>query len=406
MTLERIEALLKQRMGLDAASIGSGAVERAVRERVNAGIAANPEKYLERLSASPDEVQQLIELMVVPETWFFRDPEAFGALVAAAMATSQIVRVLSLPCSTGEEAYSMAMALLDAGIAPERFRIDAVDISERALAQARAAHYTRNAFRARELSFRDRYFEATATGHVLKQAVREQVRFHQGNLFAPQSMQLEPAYEAIFCRNLLIYFDRDTQERAIRTLSALLAPGGTICVGPAEAGLLLTNEFESAQLPLAFAFRKRLRPAQAARAQPVRRVVLPSLPKPAAVAVPPANVPKAASPAMADVAAESLAAARRLADAGQTADAFRQCETHLKKHGASADVFYLLGLLHDATGQSETARTHYRKALYLQPDHQEALVQLAMLTDRDNDATGARRLLGRAARAAGKDKNR
>ena len=112
-----IVQFLRETIGLDAGSIGRGVVERAILDRQTAAGAADAIAYLARLRSSKEELQALIEAVVVPETWFFRDPGAFDALSsvvrhgAVPMATEPL-RLLSVPCSTGEEPYSMAMALL------------------------------------------------------------------------------------------------------------------------------------------------------------------------------------------------------------------------------------------------------------------------------------------------------
>lgn len=205
MSLLRFEAFLKEVMGLDTASVGSATIERAVKERAAASRLKDLEAYWQCLNASPSERQALIEAVVVPETWFFRDPGAFRALASLA-ATRRLspLRVLSMPCSTGEEPYSIAMALLDASVDPARLTIDAVDISARALDAARQGVYRKNSFRSSDQAFRDRFFD----GDQLDEHVRAQVCFHQGNLFALDGVLPAAAYDAIFCRNLLIYLDR------------------------------------------------------------------------------------------------------------------------------------------------------------------------------------------------------
>src|ERR1700686_2436173 len=135
------EHLLKASIGLDAGSVGESSIERAVQERLSACALPDRHSYWERVRSSGPELQALIEAVIVPETWFFRDREAFALLASIAhdrgrrAAGDGVLRLLSLPSSTGEEPYSMSMALLDTGVPADRFRIDAVDISARAIAQ-------------------------------------------------------------------------------------------------------------------------------------------------------------------------------------------------------------------------------------------------------------------------------
>ena len=240
MVYARIAALLKEKMGLDAESIGVASVERAVRERLVARGLNDPQAYWEQLVTFEQELQELIEAVVIPETWFFRDPEAFAALVRVvreewlAKHAEDVLRILSLPCSTGEEPFSMAMALLDGGLPPPRFHIDAIDISTRAIAWAEQGVYGKNSFRAKDLGFRDRYFEPVERGYRLNDGVRRQVHFRHGNLLSAGWLHGAHRYDAIFCRNVLIYFDRATQCRAIEVLGRITHPSGGIVQQPDE----------------------------------------------------------------------------------------------------------------------------------------------------------------------------
>ncbi len=400
------EVLLKQTMGLDAASIGTSAIERAVQQRLVACGLKDEEAYLERVRASADEVQELIEAVIVPETWFFRDREAFAAL--ARMVYEEwlltrpegVFRVLSLPCSTGEEPYSMAMALLDAGFPADRFRIDALDISARSLAHARRAVFGRNSFRGGDLDFRARHFAPAGSGWQLAEAVRKQVEFHQGNLLDPGLNPGAAAYDVVFCRNLLIYFDRATQDRAIAALVRFLALKGWLFVGPAETGLLLSHGFSSVKVPLAFAFRR----AEAPPAEPpaVKNPVAFRRPPPSPRVVPPMpfssvvlRTPAALIPSDLPTGIEQ---AMRLADQGRLVEAAKTCEEHLRAQGPSAQAFFVMGLVRDASGGHADAAEFYRKALYLDPQHHEALVQLALLLEGQGNKSGAKVLADRARR--------
>jgi len=429
MGLVAIEDLLKASMGLNVVSIGSATIARAVHERLSACNLVDPHAYLERVRASETELQALIEAVVVPETWFFRDRHAFTTLARMVHEErlrthpEEVLSLLSLPCSTGEEPYSMAMALLDAGVPSNRFRVDAVDISGRNLAQGVRAVYGRNSFRGQELGFRDRYFDATSEGYRLREGVRQQVRFQQGNMFAADFLPGVAIYDVIFCRNVLIYFDRPTQDRALVVLNRLLHAKGVLFVAPAETGLPASHDLVSTNEPMAFAFLKAgLRPAAPKRKadHPVKPLAhrRPVAPLPATLNRPERKERRenlkessasAATPAVKRdsrpaAPAADLDQATRLADQGHFVEAATCCEEHLRRCGPSATAFYLMGLVRDATGNHSEASTYYRKALYLDPNHYDTQIHLALLLETQGDLAGAQVLRNRARRLEQKSK--
>ena len=410
MMLTKFEDLLKRTMGLDVAAVGSSTVARAVQMRASACGLESARTYWELVSTSPNELQALTEAVVVAETWFFRDCEAFAAMSRMALQgwlptnPEGVLRLLSLPCSSGEEPYSMAMALLDAGFPSKRYSIDAIDISAQILTHAERATYGKNSFRGAELGFRDRHFEATSHGHCLRDAVRQTVCFQRGNLLATTFLPGAEMYDIIFCRNLLIYFDRATQERAIQVLRRLLTADGVLFAGPSEAGLLLSHGFVSIKVPLAFAFRKvgAVRcPAESVSAHPIekplirRQITSP----PAALDVP---LPTPRGPgALAEPAAMAGAGtdqASMLADQGRLVEAAKSCKEHLRAHGPSAQTLHLLGLISSAAGNLPDAAEYFRKTLYLDPNHTQSLVHLALLLEKQGDKAGAKVLNARVRR--------
>ena len=387
-----LEILLHEAMGLDVASIGASAVERAVQVRMQACNRSDLQAYIALTRASEAELQQLIETIVVPETWFVRDPQAFSLLSRWACESwlpetpQGPLRLLSLPCSTGEEPYSMAMTLLEAGFPAGRLSIDAVDISERSLALARRAIYGKNSFRGTELAFRGHHFDETSAGWQLRESVQALVHFQQGNVFAEDFLPGTERYDAIFCRNVLIYFDRATQDRAIAVLQRLLARKGIIFVGPSETGLLLSHGFAAIKAPLAFAFR-RADQAAAAKKQTSSAAASARVAPP-----PPPRSPKEM------VLSDGLDAAVELADAGLFADAAALCAEHVRKSGASARAFRLIAMIRAQAGDSDGAAANYRSALYLDPNDYEALIHLGLLLEKRGDASGAGVLFRRAKR--------
>lgn len=398
MSVPRFEDLLERTMGLDAASIGLSAVKRALEVRMHAQALDSEDAYWDLLQRSPAELQELIETVVVPETWFFRDPQAFSAMAAMAGALlhsgiGRPLRLLSLPCSTGEEPYTMAMALLDAGLPAGAFRIDGIDISTRSLARAQAGLFGRNSFRSRDLAFRDRYFEAVEAGFRIHDAVRLLVNFDQGNMLDRDFLATAEAYDIVFCRNLLIYFDAPTQTRAIAVLKRVLAPQGMLFVGHSEAGLMSAAGLPSAKIPMAFAFRKS--PRANALAAPAVPTTAPASPRPAPPPKTPVKVQRRSTPSpthasLSPSPLQSIEDLRRMADGGQLDEARSGAEAHLRECGPSPEALLLLALISDARGDAVAAQRHYRKVLYLEPANREALGHLALLLKNQGDHIGAR----------------
>ncbi|WP_460131074.1 CheR family methyltransferase [Pseudomonas sp. S1_E04] len=407
----RFFAFLKERIGLDVASVGEAIIERAVRQRSQAVQAQTPGEYWQHLQCSEDEQQALIEAVIVPETWFFRYPESFATLARLAVARladikqMRALRILSLPCSTGEEPYSIAMALLDAGLAPHQFKVLGLDVSPLSVERGRRGVYGRNSFRGGDLAFRERHFIEYGDGYHIADRVREQVRLQVGNLLDPALLANEASYDFVFCRNLLIYFDQPTQKQVFEVLKGLTHVDGVLFIGPAEGSLLGRHGMRSIGAPQSFAFSRHVEPV---KPEPVfvPLTARPPMPQRSAASIPARPrpfstvsaqvVPLKAPPSDAHALLDRIAT---LANEGKSAEARAACEQYLNSHPPVAQVFYWLGLLSDVAGSALQAQGYYRKALYLEPQHPQALMHLAVLLESLGDSAGARRLQARAARS-------
>ncbi|MDT9631060.1 chemotaxis protein CheR [Pseudomonas sp. JV449] len=403
----RFFAFLKERIGLDVASVGEAIIERAVRQRSQAVQAQTPGQYWQHLQSSEDEQHALIEAVIVPETWFFRYPESFATLARLALARlaeikqMRALRILSLPCSTGEEPYSIAMALLDAGLAPHQFKVLGLDVSPLSVERARRGVYGKNSFRGGDIAFRDRHFTEYGDGFHIADRVREQVRLQVGNLLDPTLLANEASYDFVFCRNLLIYFDQPTQKQVFDVLKGLTHVDGVLFIGPAEGSLLGRHGMRSIGVPQSFAFSRHAEPVKPEPVfvpmptPPRRAAPVPVKPRPFSTASTQAG-PIKAPPSDAGTLLSRIAS---LANEGKSAEARAACEQYLNSHPPAAQVFYWLGLLSDVAGSALEAQGFYRKALYLEPQHPQALMHLAALLESQGDSAGARRLQARAARS-------
>ena len=404
---EKIAEFLEQLIGLKASSIGSSTLERAVGSRMREAGIDDFERYFKKLGGSPLEVRKLVEEVVVPETWFFRDLEPFNCLTTYVLNSEKdmsrdIFRILSLPCSTGEEPYSIVMTLLEAGLAPTSFYIDAVDVSERVLDRARQGVYRDNSFRTKDLRFRDNYFVRTEEGFALKKVVHDKVRFLRGNLLQTGFLDGLGKYDVVFCRNVLIYFSEEAQKQAINSLHNLLVPGGILFTGHAEASLFHDSRFQSIPHDRAFAFYKN-KPAAVPFIKASAGSSKTFSRRPAAKPLEPrlrskksfgrASVGRPVQPGEND-----FLEVRQLADEGRLEEAARRSEENLNENGPSAQWFYLLGIIRDSQGRTDEAMKLLRKAVYLDPGNIESLIHLSLMAEREGDRERAANYKRRAKR--------
>ena len=200
-------------------------------------------------------------------------------------------------------------------------------------------------------------------------------------------------YDIVFCRNLLIYFDETTTATAIAKLRLVLADDGMLFAGYAEVPAFCRHGFAPLRMPGAFALQKERR-AEARQPPPaVAPVPRPArAPAPAVAATPriPLAPPRETAP-LVDQAA-------RLAGAGDYAGAARICHALLKDDPAAAEAYFILGLVSECEKKPGAAADYWRRCIYLQPDHYEALCHLALLAEQNGDSAQAISFKQRAAR--------
>jgi chemotaxis protein methyltransferase WspC len=402
--LAAIAELLRDRIGFDADTVGARSLAHAVRGRVRARQLDGAAAYLASLADDPVEWEALLEAVVVPETWFFRDREPFALLARWAArqwaGRADPVTVLSLPCASGEEAWSIAIALAAAGLPPQTFHIDAIDLSERALATARAGLYAARALRGQRLHPAwSGYLRACPDGRLaVADELRGSVHFARGNLVDARRALAGRRYDCVFSRNLLIYCDAATRTTALATFAALLRCEGLLVLGHAETVPARTPGFVRAGPAGAFAWRRTDAPdtRRPAGARTPRPHVSPAAPRQTgsrARSLPPLRGKVRTG--------GELAQARQLADRGELSQAAARATTCVERTPGDAAAHALLGIVRAAQGRDREAAEHLRRALYLEPAREEALVHLALVLERRGDAAAAARLRQRARRAEG-----
>ena len=237
-------------------------------DRLRACNISSAREYYHFLRFDPrgeEEMQRLIDAITVNETWFFRETkplegwrdEALPALLRSGANNGYgRVRAWVAGCSTGEEAYTLAMLLL-AGAGAERVDILATDINSRALETARGAVYDPHSVRHTAPLWLSRYFEPLPDGRLaVREPVRTLVRFGRANLIDPTLARRVAAADLILCRNVLMYFDAEHRRAALANLYAALRSGGLLILGHSEVLAQKMTPFELARVAGMIMYRK------------------------------------------------------------------------------------------------------------------------------------------------------
>jgi chemotaxis protein methyltransferase CheR len=216
-----------------------------------------------RLGEHPELVQDLINSLTVNETYFLREDYQFDAMLTSVLPQVMVdqkrlgrprgpVRILSLPCSTGEEPYSIALRLLEEwpSIDEVDVEIHAADIDSHVLNRAREGTYGLRSVQKVPPAWRRKYFQPAGVGQCrLNEEIRSAITFHHVNICDTAEMRAFADYDVVFCRNVLIYFDDLSSRRAAENLYSAMRPGGFLFLGHSESMSRISPIFTPCRLP-------------------------------------------------------------------------------------------------------------------------------------------------------------
>jgi chemotaxis protein methyltransferase CheR len=251
----RLCEFLYRRTGLVFTEAKRYYVERRVNERMRATGSLSFNSYFARLRIDAlGEIEQLVNAFTVNETYFYRESHQLRCLTndllaerARLTAPAKAIRIWSLPCSTGEEPYSIAIWLLQNWPLVDAFDIEIVgsDIDTRVLAAARAGVFGKRALMHLPGEVIDKYFVALGGDQwCLLDDIRGSVSFEPVNLIDAPETAAFGRFDVIFCRNVLIYFDDASRRVAAENLYESLLPGGFLCLGHTESMSRISPLFE------------------------------------------------------------------------------------------------------------------------------------------------------------------
>jgi len=242
-------------------------VDRRLIDRIEATDSGNFRNYfmMLRFEASGDEIQTLTNVMTVNETYFFREEYQFKCLVNSILPEitktkkdKSPIRIWSMPSSSGEEPYSIAMYLLEywSGINEWDVEIISSDIDTTILNQARRGLYSPRSVQNLPKALLSKYFTSKGAEYQICEDLKQAVEFTRVNLMNAADVRGYRGFDVIFCRNLLIYFDDLSRRQAADTFYDALHPGGFLCLGHSESMSRISSLYKACKFSDSVVYQK------------------------------------------------------------------------------------------------------------------------------------------------------
>ena len=243
--VRRLCEFLYRRTGLSFADSKRYFIDRRLAERITVTQSASFQAYFAILRSDAEhEIEHLVNAFTVNETYFYREEHQLRCMTSSLLdnvvrgkKAGQPIRIWSIPCSTGEEPYSIAIWLMENWSQVDSYNIEIVgsDIDTRALKAAADGVYGDRALMRLSRQVIDRYFQPVAADkHQIDPGLRNSIQFTRANLVDAQDLARYRDFDIVFCRNVLIYFDDASRRMAAENLYDCLRPGGYICLGHSE----------------------------------------------------------------------------------------------------------------------------------------------------------------------------
>ncbi len=281
------QTLLIDESGLYFDKDKSRSLQLALWERVQKRGHGSYREYYNLLKFHPEgrlEISDLLDLITIGETYFFRNRPHFEALMKFVLpeiirkkisSKNRSLRIWSAGCSRGDEPYSIAMAVMEVLPSYKNWDISILgtDINKNALANAKEAVYGRKDTSRLSGEYLDKYFQVRGTNYILDNSVKKLVRFESHNLASdPFTIQQMRNLDIIFCRNVTIYFNFQTTKQITEKFYDCLSSNSYLFIGHAETLWQITNKFKSVEFPQTFIYKKALQPVEETAMRPFMSV--------------------------------------------------------------------------------------------------------------------------------------
>jgi chemotaxis protein methyltransferase WspC len=430
MSLDALRQVLEQLYGWSHESLSDTMLRNAIAERaqaLNHGKIDHEKAFIAQIIANPQQLRSLSESLTVHETWFFRGVEQLQNAAEHLQKTYwqqkseeqfRPLRALSAPCSTGEEAYSLAILLSMRGITRADVVVEGIDLSSQAIHHAQLAIYGQNSFRENGWNQPSHLNGIAVSGNKweVTAEIRRMVEFRVGNLL--EKTIPDQRYECIFCRNLLIYVTPQKRTEILHQLSKLLTPTGRLYLSAVESSAAkeadlvplepnhlqvfgrsdATSRTDRQSLP-SFKPIRRHNTARTTAVPPTKSYSAGTANSTSQRNMPvsqplsgnqflrqPIALAQPSSSAGHEMVQQTLLKAESAADAGKLEDAERLLATLDRSTQLSAAALFLSGLISQAKGRFEEAQHAWERAVYLDPTHGPSLQRLWLAASSRGDS--------------------
>ncbi|HRP02231.1 MAG TPA: CheR family methyltransferase [Candidatus Kapabacteria bacterium] len=382
-TFNKIINIISDEMGLDPESLGDLSLKTSLRSLMLKSDIKTEDELLGVIRSDTNMILELIEEVKVPETWFFRDREAFNYLKKYAQNykitnKNSKLKILSAPCSTGEEAYSIAISLLESGFAKEHFNIVATDISMLNLNKARLGIYSKSSLRSLAPEVIDKYFSGIDNKYEIKlKATDCNIDFIRMNLIKEFYKIPNNEYNIIFFKNLLIYLNENSRQYILTNIKRALKPDGVLFVGVSEVNYFLRNGFEAINHNLSFACKLAGEKKQILTSvRKVDRNIKPvKVDTERFVSKQESNIP-ILKPNDTEVCLKRI---KECMDEARFNEAEQLIDDYITNEQYKAELYFMKGVIKYVGKVYDAAKQNFTKSLYLNPNDYESLIYMSLV---------------------------
>ena len=368
MIPDSVNRQIEETIGLSPEVFHEHHLEFAIHARMSLRGIQHREVYQDILEQECHEVQELAETIFAPTTWFHRHPHAYSYLSDWLKETLQThlqktpsnkIRILSFPCSTGEEVYSITMAFLEAGFSSDKLHLEGCDTRTDLLEKAKEGVYGANSFDDMQPELFEKYFGEDQSGRwKIRKDLQAIPQFRQLNPFAieQQAQSENCTYDIIFCRNILVYLNPEHRRKLLHAIRQHLHKEGMLFAGRSDNVSAIDSRYQlvsSAKGAYAYTFNPA--PSSTAHTETYKEVT----PQQEVSDCDAINCSRE----------DTLTNARELVENGFHEEAEMICEEWLSSKGPHPELFYLLGRIYAMRGYINRSEEAFHKCIYLENGH-------------------------------------